>query len=279
MLLISLLLVVMLGVSVSAVDPNFQFSPSLTIELVVPEDIKVNEPFWVDVYVTPALKDKISDTRIDLKTSSGDLYFVGDVMQIEGDIKKIVPGLLQGEVFEKGVGIEKNEEGTWVMMSSVGEWRALLGKKKMVSIRMQAKKPGTYSIELIKYSFSYYEPKEDKKYFLSMSPVSVCVPVLKCPNEFDCGYKDNGCGQILACNACAQPKYCVDNVCTDLVVVTKSPEDTQLCQNVIKAPSHEKTLLAKISSALNQYKDYKMEFSEITEALVEWFKAAKVPQP
>lgn len=288
--LISLLLVVLLGFSASAFEPlEPQFKPTLTVELEVdPEKIMENQffwagggKFWVDVYLTPTLKEYITNTQIMLLTSSGDLHFTGQVEQ----------GEINGQADPIIAKVDNSQGGSRLVLSSQqGDkyvW-ALQGKRKLARVGMAAKKPGNYKIELLKdegypllkshASYSLQSGQEYFLYMLSMSPVTVCLPLNKCPNAFDCGYKDNGCGKILACNVCNKPKYCVDNVCTDSVIVAPDPDIT-LCKTVLATASHEKTLLEKIASALKQYKDYKIEFSEITTALVEWFKAAKQPQP
>lgn len=291
-ILISLFLIVVLGFSASALDFP-QILPSLKIELVVPENIQVGKPFWVDVYLTPFSKETIGNTKISLKTSSSDLYF-GET-------------IWQGDIFGKKVAyiIANEPDGSGITLSYyAGKAVSIQGKQKMASVMMMAKKSGTYSINLVKEnSYSHYvefiQIKITPPYVLNMPTVTFCVPKLGTCSEFEtvkigegpasalpnCGNLDNGCGKVINCGKCDH--YCVNNYCMhpNTVLFPPTAEEKELCETVLMVTSGTPTdtkleinLFKGVASALKK-QTFKEKFDDIVAALTIWFKAAKVPQP
>ncbi|MEK6969300.1 MAG: hypothetical protein AABW48_02635 [Nanoarchaeota archaeon] len=297
--LISLLLILVLGFSANAFDlPKI---PSLKVELVAPENIKVGEPFWVDVYLTPAFKETIGNTKIDLKTSSSDLYFVGGVVQMVKDTPTIIPGVQQGAIFGTNVKLEmNNQDGSWIILGSVGKWMALQGKKKMASVKMMVKTSGVHSINLVKEkSYSYFDEQNSQLYSLLSTPAVTisagCVPKLKICSDLgtvkmgdgpalvfpNCGYLDDDCGTAIKCGECNT--YCVNNVCmaSEIVLFPPTAAEKELCKTILTVTSgspettkNEIDLITGIASALKE-QTFNAKFSGIVTALTTWFKAAK----
>lgn len=60
-------------------------------------------------------------------------------------------------------------------------------------------------------------------------PDGGCVPRALCPDEFECGEMDDGCGGKLSCGTCGGIRECSEHVCSECVPVTTCESEGRVC--------------------------------------------------
>ncbi len=236
---------------------QLQYS-DLLVEVVanIPENLKVNDLFWVDIYVTSGGQTVILDSKIKLTSSDANVAsFTG-----KGE---------NGNLFVYNPGGVKFDGGVY---SAVGSEDIKPGVRyKLGRLEMQAKAKGAFNINVDKSlnaalnednSYATYAPEEgiapQKYYHLVLNPTtitkvasSVCVPLtIVCPEQI-CGLLPDGCGGVITCDctACAAKHTCILPALYLFPGLLPGAGDKQLCEAAINAQSADRDALKGISNA------------------------------
>ncbi len=239
--------------------------------------ISNSNEFWVWLEVPEQLPPPPEKTfLVDLYISTFGGYLGDFTIKLVPDSKKIrftnallnppFPPYLYSDTLTSSY--DTIDNSATISVKNVDSLLSVGGRKLFLRrLWMEVIEPGYFKISLDKdASVAFKDISKSTTYVLKQGNTRVvrntlCVPK-STPCSNNCGNVDNGCGKIVSCsNTCASGQVCsTNNVCVDA-----------LGSVLPNAPSYDKTLLEKITTALG-YSGKEGKFAGIVNAIVNWFK-------